>query len=51
MLKSLPERQEATGVHPGDIDTGLMSAIFRSLFYHEDTAAGNHHFGILPLAY
>ena len=37
------------GAHPGDIYTG--GGHFGSLFYHVDTGAGEHHFGILPLAY
>ena len=48
ILESLPERQEATGAHPGDIDRG--TAIFGS-FYHVDSGAGKYHFGILSLAY
>ena len=46
---SLPERQEAAEIFPGNIDTG--GSHFWSLFYHEDTGADKHHFRILPLTY
>ena len=40
MVESLPERQEATGTLPGDTDAGR--AIFKSLFYHDDTDTVKH---------
>ena len=47
-MESLLERPEATTVHPGDTDTGRSHS--GSSIYHEDTGAGKHHRGILPLA-
>ena len=39
ILERLPERQEATGAHPGDTDT--RDSLLGSSFYHEDTGAGS----------
>lgn len=47
ILVSLPEKQEATWTL---LDTQmLVAAIWGSLFYHKDTGAGKHHFGVLSL--
>ena len=48
ILESFPKRQEATRNPPGDIDTG--GSHLGNSFYHEDTGAAKHHFGVLPLA-
>lgn len=49
ILESLLERQEATGTHPEDTDTGRSH--LGGLFYYMDTGAGKGHFRILPLSY
>ena len=46
ILESLLVRQEVTATHPGDIDNS--GSHLRRLFYHVDTGAGKHHFGIPP---
>ena len=46
-LERLSERQEATGICPGDSDAG--ESFWGSVFYHKDADAGKHHFGVLPL--
>ena len=42
IMENLPERQEAIGTHPGDIDAAVD--ILGSSSYHEDTNAAKHHF-------
>lgn len=49
ILKSLLERQEATGARPGVIETD--GKCFGGLVLLCGSIAGKHHFGILPLAY
>ena len=49
ILKSLSERQGATGADPRDIDAG--GSHLGNFSYLVDTDADKHHFGILPVAH
>lgn len=49
IFKSLLERQEATGAHPGVIE--IDGKCFWELVSPRGPIAGKRHFGILPLAY
>ena len=49
ILERLPEREEATGAHPGDMDI-LPAPMFWEVLLLHDTGAGKCPFEILPLA-